>query len=392
MFSRRTRWELATNRLAERVEERRRQGAPIIDLTQGNPTRCRFEYPSRLIVEALADPQALVYEPSPRGRLEARQAVSRYYASRGASVDPDRLVLTASTSEAYAFLFKLLADPGDRVLVPRPSYPLFEYLTGLESIGTTSYMLAWDGEWHVDLASVRQAIDGRTRALLAVSPNNPTGNFLKPEEREALDGLCRQHDLALIVDEVFADFRLDDAVDVPRALAQAGGALTFVLNGLSKVAGLPQIKAGWIVTAGPEDLVRPALERLEVIADTYLSVSTPIQVALPALLEGLAGVRSQIQARVKDNLTALCARSSGERPWRVLPPEGGWYAIIELPRVRTEEEWAVRLLEDDGVLVQPGYFFDMSREAFIVVSLLVPPSDFTEGVRRITERVEAEAG
>jgi alanine-synthesizing transaminase len=378
VFSARTRWNLQPNRLAARLAAKRAAGARILDLTESNPTRARLAYPDDLLAP-LARPAARLYEPEPFGRREAREAAAADLARRGYPVGAERVFLTASTSEAYAFLFKLLADPGDEVLVPRPGYPLFEFLAGLESVSVASYTLAYDGEWHLDLAALRAAVSPRTRALVVVNPNNPTGVFLKNEERRALEELCAERSLALVSDEVFADFAF--ALDPRRAgsVAHDGPALAFALGGLSKSCALPQLKLAWTAVTGPQPLVSQALARLEVIADSYLSVSTPVQVAAAALLARREELQAGILARARANLAQLRSRLPGS-PATLLEPEGGWYAVLQVPATISEDERVTRLLAERDVLVHPGYFFDFPREAFLVLSLLTPEDDFAEGV------------
>jgi len=307
----------------------------------------------------------------------ARAAVSEYYSGR---VSPDRILLTASTSEAYAFVFKLLADPGDEVLVPRPSYPLFDFLAALEAVRVVQYPLVYHNSWTIDFDALASSITPRARAIVLVNPNNPTGSFLKQAELAELTTFCRDHSLAIISDEVFSDYVLDPEPRLVRSLIEITEIPTFCLSGLSKVAGLPQLKLGWIVTSAP------AFERLELIADTYLSVSAPVQWAAPVLLSLRTQLQDQILARVRANRAFLAAQIGPTSPWTLLVTEGGWYAILEAPRIHTEEEWALSLLADYGVLVQPGFFFDFEREAFLVISLLTSEEVFREGVRRILAR------
>ena len=309
-------------------------------------------------------------------------------ARRGYPVGAERVLLTASTSEAYAFVFKLLADPGDEVLVPRPGYPLFEFLAGLESVGVANYTLAWDGEWHVDLAALRSAVTPRTRAVVVVNPNNPTGAFLKLEERRALEQLCAERSLALVSDEVFADFAFAEDPRRAGSVAHDGPALAFALGGLSKSCALPQLKLAWTAVTGPAPLVEEALARLEVIADSYLSVSTPVQVAAPELLARRDELQAPILARARANLAQLRRRLPGS-PATLLEPEGGWYAVLRVPATVGEDERVTRLLDERDVLVHPGYFFDFPGEAFLVLSLLTPEDVFAEGSARVLAEVSA---
>jgi len=382
MFSERTRWDLRPNRLAERLAAKRAAGARILDLTESNPTRAGLPCPDDILA-ALARAEARRYEPRPFGLPAAREAVAADFARRGFPVGPDRVVLSASTSEAYAFLFKLLCDPGDEVLVPRPGYPLFEFLATLESVRVLPYPLAYDGEWHLDLSALRDALGPRTRAVVAVSPHNPTGACLRRDERDALETLCARRGVALVSDEVFADYTFRDEPRRAASVARDGPALAFALGGLSKSCGLPQLKLAWTAVTGPEPLRRDALARLEVVADTYLSVSTPVQVAAPELLSRREELSAPIRARVRANLEALRAAIGAGCPATLLEPEGGWSAVLRVPATRTEEERVTRLLEERDVLVHPGYFFDFPHEAFLVLSLLPPESDFAEGVARV---------
>lgn len=382
MFSARTRWDLTPNRLSRRLETKRRAGVAVIDLTESNPTRADIPYPADLLLP-LAHVDALRYDPSPRGLPTARAAVSADYARRGLTVEPERLLLTASTSEAYALVFKLLCDPGDAMLVPRPGYPLFDYLAGLESVQVEPYPLDYDGTWHVPLAGLREAIGPDTRAVVLVNPGNPTGCFLKRDEGEALQALAAERGLALVSDEVFADYAARDDPQRAASFAGNGPALAFSLGGLSKSCGLPQLKLAWIAVSGPEALRAEALARLDVVADTYLSVATPVQVAAPALLARLPELQAPIRERLAVNRRALDERLGPRSVARRLDSEGGWYAVLRVPATAPEEELVVRLLEERDVLVHPGYFFDFPSEAYLVLSLLPPPAVFLEGVERV---------
>jgi len=385
MFSSRLAWGAPKNPLTLLLEEMRARGEAILDLTESNPTAAGIQYPVDEIAAALADPRALRYEPASAGILEAREAVARYYGGRA---PVEKILLTASTSEAYALLFKLLADPGDEVLVPRPSYPLFEFLAALESVRLVEYPLTYDGRWSIDLEALERAVGLRTRAIILVNPNNPTGSFLKRAEFSRLAELCRAHDLALISDEVFSDYGFGADSERMCTLAGQDLALAFSLSGLSKVAGLPQLKLGWIAVSGPAPEAARAFERLELIADTYLSVGAPVQWATGRLLEMRAGIERQILERVCANRLYLERQMGPSSPWRILHAEGGWYAILEAPRIHTEEEWVLSLLREDRVLVQPGFFYDFEREAFLVISLLTPEETFQAGLRRLLARAD----
>jgi hypothetical protein len=382
-FSSRVPATLASNRLAEAAARRRAASLPLIDLTASNPTTAGFDYPADLLAE-LASARGLVYEPEAAGMAAARDAVSDELARRGTPVAPDRIVLTASTSEAYAWLFKLLCDPGDEVLVPQPSYPLFEWLTRLEGVQARPYRLEYHGRWTIDAHSLAAAVTGRTKAVLVVSPNNPTGSYLTARELAAIEEAAPA--LPLIGDEVFWDYPLGDAPADRASVLERERGLVFSLGGLSKSAGLPQVKLGWIAMGGDPARVVEARENLELIADTYLSVSTPVQVAARALIDAGAGVRAQILARVARNLESLRRLVERHPALNLLRAEGGWSAVVRVPATRPEEDLVVTLLEEDGVLVHPGYFFDFEREAYIVVSLIVRPDDFDRGVAAIAGR------
>jgi alanine-synthesizing transaminase len=383
VFSSRSGADLTPNRLARALSELRANGTPFIDLTLSNPTRAGFDYPEDFLAP-LANPRGLVYEPSAFGLLEARRAVAADYARQGIRLAPDRIVLTASTSEAYSLLFKLVADPGDEVLVPRPSYPLFAHLARLDAIVPREYDLEYHGAWSIDLASVERAVTPRTRALLLVSPNNPTGSFVTETELDRLIHICAPRGIAIIADEVFADYELlpGSARRQARVLDRAD-VLSYSLGGLSKSVGLPQVKLAWIAAAGPDDAVTKSIDRLELICDTYLSVSTPVQAAAAELLGRGAMIREQIVARVSANYRTLVGRAAATPSCRVLHADGGWYAIVQVPAIEAEEDLVLRLLTRDGVLTHPGYFFDFPREAFLVVSLLAPPAPFATAVDRL---------
>ncbi|MBC8164400.1 MAG: pyridoxal phosphate-dependent aminotransferase [Bryobacteraceae bacterium] len=374
MFSSRIHWNLQPSRIAAALSSH--TGA-LLDLTQSNPTTAQIEYP-RGLLEALTDVRALQYSPLPAGLLSAREAVSRYY--KGV-VDPDRILLAASTSEAYSWLFKLLCDPGDEVLVPRPSYPLFEFLAHLEGVRTVQFPMHYDHGWFVDVEALRDAATDRTRAVIFVNPNNPTGSFLKKSDYEFLAAFCADRGLALIVDEVFCDFAFGPDNDRVATVADKQDVLTFVLSGLSKISGLPQMKLGWIVVNGPAPQQTEARRRLELIADTFLSVGGPVQYALPKFLEAGVGIQKEISTRTAANLEFFRNATTSSFV-RLLEPEAGWSAIVQVPRILSEEEWILTLLRTCGVLVQPGFFYDFGSEAFLIVSLLTEPGVFREGVRR----------
>lgn len=394
MPSTRLPWDRPENDLAALERDARARGRALLDLTLSNPTQAGLPYPTAALRTALAPDGAAVYAPAPRGLPEARAAVAADYAASGATIAADQIVVTSGSSESYAHLFKLLCDPGDAVLVPEPSYPLFEYLARLEGVVPVPYRLAFDGEWHIDFASVEQAL-GRARALVVVNPNNPTGSFVKRDELAPLARACAAAGVAVISDEVFAAYAHDDAgggaarARAPTLAAEpvlTSDVLTVSLGGLSKSCGLPQLKLAWMAVAGPPARAAEALAGLELIADTYLSVATPVQLAAPRLLALGREVRAAIRARVAGNRAHLRAALPASSPCTLLPSEGGWSAILRVPATRADDAWAAELLAEDDVLVQPGYFFDMRGGAFLVLSLLPEAAVFEEATRRIIDR------
>ncbi len=375
-FSNRIHWGMEENDLAQALARKRAAGTPLLDLTESNPTKAKLPYPSPEILRSFHDEALLTYVPDPRGAKAAREAVSHYYRERGAEVGIDDIFLTASTSEAYGFLFKLLCDAGDEVLVPRPSYPLFDFLAALDQVKPLFYPLRFDGAWHIDYGALEAALSEKTRALVAVHPNNPTGSFVSREDRERFSELG----LPLIVDEVFLDYPLSTTA-APDTFAGSTRGLVFVLSGLSKLAGLPQMKIGWIVVAGDRENRKEAALRLEHIADSYLSVGTPVQVAAPELFQLAPETRRWISERTRRNLDALKREVSSAPEVTLAIPEGGWYAPLRLPAVRSSEEWALLILEEQSVYIHPGSFFGFDG-AYLVASLLTREDVFDQGMRR----------
>ncbi len=388
MFSQRLPWPLTTNRLNLAREEKKAAGVEILDLTESNPTHAGLIYNEAELLRALSPPESIKYEPDSRGLEPARTAVASYYAERGEAVDLQNLFLTASTSEAYAYLFKLLANPGDEILAPLPCYPLLDFLAALESVHLQHYPLRYDETqgWQIDFAVLENLITTKTVALVLVHPNNPTGSFLKTHELARLNALCLEHHLALLCDEVFLDYA-SDANARPASLVSNQATLTFVVSGLSKISALPQMKLGWIYVAGPEAWCQEASTRLEFIADTYLSVGTPVQHAAEKLLALRHDMQRQIQARTQANLAFLLELCRTRPNCRVLLREGGWYAVLKIPPEISEERFCVSLLKEGNVFVHPGYFFDFAQPGFLVLSLLTPPRIFQEGTQRMLTRL-----
>jgi alanine-synthesizing transaminase len=381
LFADRTNWNLEPNRLSEALARHRVAGKPLIDLTASNPTECGFTYDRERILSALADPQSLSYEPEPKGLLAAREVIVGYYADRGDHVAASDMLLTTSTSEAYSFVFRILCNPGDEVLIPTPSYPLFDLLADIQDVRLVRYPLIYDHGWQIDFHALEAALTPRTRAIIVVHPNNPTGHFVKPDERSGLNRICAGRQLAIIADEVFLDFALSSK----RHLSWVANSevLTFTMSGLSKMCGLPQMKAAWLAASGPKDLTTRALERLEVIADTYLSMNAPIQHAIPEFLQQRHEFQRQLMSRVRGNLAELDRQLATQKACSRLEIEGGWYAVLRVPATRTDEEVALDLLEKEGVYVHPGHFYDFPADGYLIVSLIGSEQEFGEGIRRL---------
>jgi len=387
MFSHRTDWPLTPNAFTRALEKARVTGKEVLDLTVSNPTEAGIRLDAEVVLGALTNPDAMRYEPQPRGLLETRKAVCRYYReSHGVfDLDPERIVLTTSTSEAYSYVFRLLCNPGDQVLVPKPSYPLFEFLADLSDVRLVPYPLIYDHGWQIDFDSLYKALTPQTRAAILVHPNNPTGSYVSMEETSALNAFGRSHDLALIVDEVFLDYAHDGA---PRpSFVSNSGALTFTLSGLSKISALPQMKLAWIVTSGLGDLAAQAGARLEIISDTFLSMNAPIQLAAAVMLDQRKQVQPLLLDRLHVNLGELDRQLASTPSCTRLNVEGGWYAVVRVPAVQSDEDLAIDLLRKMAVAVHPGHFYDFAGEGHLVLSLITEPHIFQEGVSRLLRLV-----
>lgn len=378
MFAQRTNWDLTPNRLSEALAAHRAAGKPILDLTVSNPTECGFHYNAKEILEALSNPAALSYEPNPKGLETARRAVAGYYADRGDAVSAEDVFLTTSTSEAYSYVFRTLCNPGDELLIPSPSYPLFDFLAEIQDVKLVRYPLLYDHGWQIDFHALEQSITARTRGAIVVHPNNPTGHFTKPSEMTRLNAICSARQMAIIADEVFLDFALDG--NRAASFAANPDALTFTLSGLSKISGLPQMKAAWLVTSGPQELKREALGRLDVIADAYLSVNAPVQLAMPAFLDQRRSFQKQLLSRVRGNLAELDRQLAGQDACDRLSVEGGWNAVLRVPAIRSDEDLAIELLASKGVYLHPGHFYDFPADGFLIVSLIAVGADFSRGI------------
>ena len=389
MFSQRTHWASTPNNLSLLTEKLQTNKIPFLDLTESNPTRCRLDYPQSKILSVLKDSKNIFYEPSAFGKKESREAVARYYAQKGFQVDPARVFLTASTSESYSFLFRLLTEPKDNILISQPSYPLFDFLAQLNDVRIRPYSLIYKDHWSVDFESLEKSIDESTKAIVLVNPHNPTGSFIKRRELEALNKICQAKKIALICDEVFSDYCFVEGGEIVKSLVDNNQALTFVLSGISKILALPQMKLGWGIINGPQDLVKEALSRLEIILDTYLSVNTPVQNALSKWFSLRPVIQKDIGGRLAGNRQTIKRLLSGAEGCRYLHSEGGWYAVLSLPDVLSEEEWILEFLEKDHVLVHPGYFFDFQEEPYIVISLLTFPKTLEDGLKKILKRVQS---
>lgn len=385
MFSDRTRWDRQQNELTRVLRGLLTTGAQVLDLTRSNPTECGFAYDEGRIQQALRRSGVAVYQPDAQGMEAAREAVAGYYrAQHGLAVCPKDLVLTSGTSEGYSFLFRLLCNPGDEVLIPAPGYPLFDFLADLCDVKLIRFPLVYDHGWQIDFMALAAAATARTRALIVVHPNNPTGHYVNLGEQGKLAEFCRKRGIALMADEVFLDFSLRDQ-EPAQSFVDSGKVLTFTLSGLSKICGLPQMKLAWIVAGGPAAEKREALARLELIADAHLSVSTPVQLGAPELLEMRGTFQSQAMERVRANLAELDGQLAGQTACGRLECEGGWTAVLRVPGLQTDEELAIALLKERGVHVHPGHFYDFARPGHIVVSLIVPQADFAEGIRKVLE-------
>jgi aspartate/methionine/tyrosine aminotransferase len=381
MFARRTSWNLSPTPLAQAIESARRR-CTLLDLSVSNPTEVGLSYQQDEILGALANEATPHYSPQPQGLLSAREAVAAYYRDFDCSLDPKNIILTASTSEAYSFLFRLLCDPDDEILVPQPSYPLFQFLADLCDVRLVHYPLLYDHGWHLDQHSLSSAITPGTRAIIVVHPNNPTGSYVSPSDRDFLNQIAAQHNLALITDEVFLDYGTP-----PFTFAANESALTFTLSGLSKISGLPQMKLAWIAASGPPAQLREALARIEVIADTFLSVSTPIQLAAPTLLSLRQKIIAQLSTRTNANLNNFDRELAEFPAISRLNFEAGWYAILRVPATRSDDELAQKLVERCGVIVHPGHLYEFASDGYLVLSLITPEADFTEGIRRILPEI-----
>ncbi len=381
MFAKRTNWNLAPNRLSVALAAHRAAGKPLLDLTISNPTECGFQYDGSAILQALSNPAALCYEPNPRGLESARRAVVGYYAERNVVVPIEDIFLTTSTSEAYSYVFRTLCNPGDELLIPSPSYPLFDFLAEIQDVNLVRYPLLYDHGWQIDFHALEEAITPRTRGVIVVHPNNPTGHFTKPAEMAKLNSICAAREMAIVADEVFLDFALDG--NRAASFAVNRDALTFTMSGLSKISGLPQMKAAWLVVSGPQPWKSEALARLEVIADSYLSVNAPVQLAMPAFLAQRHAFQDQVMSRVRRNLAELDRKLAGQKACTRLAVEGGWYAVLRVPATRSDEDLATELLHTHGVYIHPGHFYDFPPDRFLIVSLLTPELQITEAVSEI---------
>ena len=381
MFAKRTNWNLAPNRLSEALAVHRSAGKPMLDLTVSNPTECGFEYDGSAVLSALSNPAVLSYEPNPRGLESARRAVAGYYAERKEEVWIEDIFLTTSTSEAYSYVFRTLCDPGDELLIPSPSYPLFDFLADTQDVNLVRYPLLYDHGWQIDFHALEQAITPRTRGVIVVHPNNPTGHFAKRAEIAKVNSFCAAREMAIIADEVFLDFALEE--NRPASFAANRGALTFTLSGLSKISGLPQMKAGWLIVGGLQEWKREALARLEVIADTYLSVNAPVQLAIPKFLEQRHAFQEQVISRVRRNLAELDRQLAMQEACSRLTVEGGWCVVLRVPATRSDEDRAIELLTAQGVSVHPGHFYEFASDGYLVVSLITPERIFAEGTSRL---------
>ncbi len=387
MFSSRTKWKSTSNPLLDKLENFRENEIPILDLTESNPTKVGFDFDNKAVLQAISQSYSLLYEPMPAGLFKTRSAIASYYASKGNSVNPESIFLTASTSEAYSHLFKLLANPNEEILIPQPSYPLFELLAGLESVSVVSYPLLYHPNtgWSINMDKLNLSISTLTKAIIVVNPNNPTGSYLKKNELAQLNQICEAHNLALIVDEVFSDFADKEDANRITTTVENKAVLTFVLNGFSKMLALPQMKLGWMQVNGPGELVKQAKTRLEIITDTYLSVNTPIQHAAEKLFFQKEEIQSQINHRIQQNLKILEELLNSTNKVNMLLRDGGWYAVLQVEKAVSDQQFTLQLLKMQKVFVHPGYFYDFPKEGFIVISLLTKPDIFKDGISHLID-------
>ncbi len=390
MFSKRTDWKLNPNPFTLAQRETAAAEREVLDLTASNPTRVGLNYDADAIFASLVHPAALVYDPQPKGLLVAREAVADYYREQhdAFDVDPENIILTTSTSEAYSYIFRLIANPGDQILVPKPSYPLFEFLADLQDVKLVPYPLIYDHGWHTDFPSLYKAVDHHTRAVVVVHPNNPTGSYGQEQEMVSLNAFCREYGLAIIADEVFLDYAHDGADR--QTFAANREVLTFTLSGLSKISGLPQMKIAWTVVSGPGPQLDEAMARMEIIADTFLSMNAPLQLGTPALLQQRKNVQPVLLDRLRANLEELDRQLVHHAACRRLQLEGGWYAVLRVPVTQSDEELAIRILRNCSVLVHPGHFYDFSGEGHLILSLITSTDVFREGLRRVLELLSQE--
>lgn len=381
VFSKRTDWSGGQNRLSFLTERLQKEGRDLIDLTLTNPTSCGFRSQNQTLLESFKSAENLAYQPDPRGLFCAREAVSRYYADKKIKVSPERIFITSSTSEAYAFCLKLLLNTDDRAAVPAPSYPLLESLAVLNDARLFRYCLEHKERWRIE----REAFGDKTefKALCVINPNNPTGNFVRSEEKVILNTLCQERGSSLISDEVFLDFVIDQNAE-PLSFADNDEVLTFTLSGISKILGLPQMKLSWIVVSGPERQVNEALRRLEIMADATLSASTPSQNALNTWMQRRSEIQSEISERICQNYRLLKEIFKDRKELTVLGVEGGWQAVIRTDVGMDDETLALKFLEKAGVWIHPGYLYDFKEGEYFVVSLLPSSPNLREGLRRIT--------
>jgi alanine-synthesizing transaminase len=386
MFSHRTNWNLDRNQLSEALAKHHATNKPLIDLTRSNPTECAFNFRTNEILQAFNNPAMLRYQPHAQGLPQAREAVVAYCRARRTQIPIDDIFLATSTSEAYSFLFRLLCNPGDEVLIPHPGYPLFNFLADIQDVTLVRYPLLYDDGWQIDFHALQQSVSPRTRAIAVVHPNNPTGHFCKPAEIQQINEIAAAHRLAIISDEVFLDFSFSSVP--PATFAANSSALTFTVSGISKICGLPQMKVAWLIASGPESLKIQAISRLEMIADTYLSMNAPVQLALTALLDQRHSFREQWLQRAQTNLTRLDELLASKVICSRLQLEGGWYAVLKTPLTATSEDLAVKLLETRGVYVHPGNFYEFPSSGYLIISLITPPDEFSSGITSLLEMLQ----
>lgn len=389
MFSCRTNWNFQNNRITKLIQEYQRNNISIIDLSESNPTKVGFNYPEKFVLKDFCSGKNLIYNPHPKGLINAREAICKFYHKKNINIHPESIIITAGSSDAYNYIFRLIAEPGDEILVPSPSYPLLQFLSRLNDISIKNYRLLYDGEWHIDIDSIYRNITNKTKAILFIHPNNPTGSYVKNEEYEKVLELANRYGLIFISDEVFYEYEIEDKPNKFNSFSEKSDILTFTINGISKLLGLSQMKLGWVIVSGPNKLKQEAINRLEIISDTFLSVNTPVQNSLPIWLENYEELHNQIKHRVIINYFRIKDQILANSAIELLNVEGGWNGILRFPNIFTDEQWVELFLKKYRLFLQPGYFYDFERGAYLLVSLLLPENIIKKNIIAVLDEVKS---